>query len=253
MPNATLSSPRSVDVVVPVHDEAAVLRSNVTRLHAHLTATIAGPWRITIADNASSDRTLELAHELAADLGAIRVLHRQAKGRGGALRQAWSTSEAEVLAYVDADLSTDLDALPPLLEEVADGRADLAIASRLLDGAQVQRSASRDAISRSYNLLVRAAFSVGFRDAQCGCKVISAAAAADLLPQVEDDGWFFDTELLLLAERHGFALAEHPVRWVEDPDSSVRIVRTALGDLRGLARMAATRRRPAPPLVRQPR
>lgn len=234
--------PPSVDIVVPVHDEAAVLRSSIAELHAHLGRHLDLPWRLTIADNASTDATPEIADALAGELSDVRALHRPQKGRGGALRQAWTTSDAHVLAYVDADLSTDLGALVPLVETVASGEADVAIASRLAHGAQVQRSGTREAVSRAYNLLVRTAFGATFRDAQCGCKVISRNAADELLPHVQDDGWFFDTELLLLAQRKGLRIHELPVTWVEDPDSSVRILSTAVADLRGLARVARTGR-----------
>lgn len=221
-----------------------MLEASITALHRHLTDQLSLTWRLTIADNASTDATPQIADDLARRLPHVRVLHRQERGRGGALRQAWTTSDAPVLAYVDADLSTDLDSLRALLHLVAAGQADVAIGSRLASGAQVQRSTQREAISRAYNLMVRAAFRAPFRDAQCGCKVISRSVAEQLLPQVADDGWFFDTELLLLAQRAGLRIHELPVTWVEDPRSSVRLLSTAAADLRGLARVARTTHTP---------
>jgi len=232
----------AVDVVIPAHDEVRVLAANVTRVHQHLGAHLDRTWQITIAENASTDGTVEVADRLAAELDGVRVLHRTAPGRGGALRDAWSRSTASVVAYMDADLSTDLGSLIPLLDAVAPGGADVAIGSRLIDGASVERRAGRETISRTYNVIVRTILGAGFRDAQCGFKALRRSTADQLLPLVHDDGWFFDTELLLVAQRLGMRVQEVPVRWVDDPDSSVRILPTALADLRGVARMARSGR-----------
>lgn len=232
----------AVDIVVPAHDEVAVLEATIRTLHRHMGSRLAGPWQLTIAENASTDGTVEEADRLAAQLPDVRVVHLPAAGRGGALRAAWTTSTADVVAYMDADLSTDLDGLVPLLDAVASGRADVAIGSRLVPGAAVDRRAGREVISRTYNAIVRTLLGAGFHDAQCGFKALRLATAVELLPLVRDDGWFFDTELLLLAQRRGLRIEEVPVRWVDDPHSSVRIVPTALADLRGVARLARTGR-----------
>jgi putative flippase GtrA len=228
-----------VEVVVPVHNEQRLLVASVTRLHHYLTASFPFPFRITIADNASTDRTWPLARELAARLPRVAAVHLDQKGRGRALRQVWSGSDAAVLAYTDVDLSTDLAALLPLVAPLVSGHSDLAIGTRLHRGARIVRGPKREAISRAYNLLLRATLGTGFSDAQCGFKAIRADAARALLPLVRDGDWFFDTELLVLAERAGLRIHEVPVDWVEDPDSRVAIVPTALEDLRGVARLAA--------------
>jgi glycosyltransferase involved in cell wall biosynthesis len=228
-----------VEVVVPVHNEQRVLAASVTRLHRYLTASFPFPFRITIADNASTDRTWPLARELSARLPQVAAVHLDQKGRGRALRQVWGGSDAEVLAYTDVDLSTDLAALLPLVAPLVSGHSDLAIGTRLHRGARIVRGPKREAISRAYNLLLRATLGTGFSDAQCGFKAIRADAAGALLPLVRDADWFFDTELLVLAERAGLRIHEVPVDWVEDPDSRVAIVPTALEDLRGVARLAA--------------
>ncbi|WP_189169817.1 bifunctional glycosyltransferase family 2/GtrA family protein [Pilimelia anulata] len=227
-----------LDVVVPVYNEEADLGPCVRRLHAHLGAHLPYPFRITVADNASTDGTAAVAAALAADLPAVRVRTLTAKGRGRALRDAWSTSDAPVLAYMDVDLSTDLAALLPLIAPLLSGHSDLAIGSRLSRGARVVRGPKREFISRSYNLLLRGTLRVGFTDAQCGFKAIRRDVAERLLPLVEDTGWFFDTELLVLAQRAGLRIHEVPVDWVDDPDSRVDIVATAVADLRGIARLA---------------
>ena len=229
-----------VDIVVPVFNEAAVLEASITRLHAYLSEQFPFTWRITIVDNASTDATWFRAARLARDSDRVRALHLDHKGRGLALRTAWAASDAVVVAYMDVDLSTDLDAFLPLVAPLLSGHSDIAIGSRLAPGASVARRPKRELISRSYNAILRAVFATRVRDAQCGFKALRADVARRLLPAIEDDGWFFDTELLLLAERNGLRIHEVPVDWIDDRDSRVHIVQTAIGDLAGTARMART-------------
>ncbi|GGO19217.1 glycosyltransferase [Micromonospora parathelypteridis] len=226
-----------LDVVIPVHNEEADLGPCVRRLHAHLSEHFPYPFQITIADNASVDDTLKVADGLAGELPGVEVLHLDAKGRGRALSAAWSASSAPVLAYMDVDLSTDLAALLPLVAPLISGHSDLAIGTRLARTSRVVRGAKREVISRAYNLLLRGALAARFSDAQCGFKAIRADVAGELLPLVRDTGWFFDTELLVLAQRAGLRIHEVPVDWVDDPDSRVDIVATALADLRGMGRL----------------
>ena len=226
-----------LDVVIPVFNEEAGLGPCVRRLHAHLTETFPYPFRITVADNASTDGTLVVATGLQRELGGVEVLHLDEKGRGRALRQAWSASDAPVLAYMDVDLSTDLNALLPLVAPLLSGHSDVSIGTRLARSSRVVRGPKRQFISRSYNLLLRGTLRVGFSDAQCGFKAIRKEVAEQLLPLVEDTGWFFDTELLVLAQRAGLRIHEVPVDWIDDPDSRVDIVRTAIADLKGIARV----------------
>ncbi len=226
-----------VEIVIPVYNEQVALAESVDRLHRFLTAELPYPWRIVIADNASTDGTLAVAERLARRLAHVAVLHLEAKGRGRALRAAWSASDADVLCYMDVDLSTDLRALLPLIAPLASGHSQIAIGSRLMPGSRVVRGLKREVISRSYNRLLRLALHARFRDAQCGFKAIRADAARRLLPEVEDEGWFFDTELLICAQRSGMRIHEVPVDWVDDPDSRVDVISTALTDLRGVGRL----------------
>jgi glycosyltransferase involved in cell wall biosynthesis len=234
-----------LEVVVPVYNEETGLEACVQRLQAYLLSSLPYPARITVADNASTDATLAIGRRLAAELPGVAVVHLPQKGRGRALRQVWLASDADVLAYTDVDLSTDLAALFPLVAPLVSGHSDLAIGTRLAHGARVVRGAKRELISRTYNQILRRTLAAHFSDAQCGFKAITHEAAQVLLPLVEDGGWFFDTELLVLAERCGLRIAEVPVDWIDDPDSSVDLVATALGDLRGVARVgsALARRR----------
>ncbi|NUR47631.1 MAG: glycosyltransferase family 2 protein, partial [Hamadaea sp.] len=187
-----------LDVVIPVYNEETDLGPSVRRLHAYLTQHLPYSFRITIADNASVDATPQVAAGLAASLSHTRVVRLEQKGRGRALRQVWSTSDAAVLAYMDVDLSTDLAALLPLIAPLITGHSDVAIGSRLARQSRVVRGAKREVISRGYNLLLRGTLAASFSDAQCGFKAIRADVARELLPLVEDTGWFFDTELLVL-------------------------------------------------------
>jgi glycosyltransferase involved in cell wall biosynthesis len=227
----------AVEVVVPVYDEAATLRPSIERLVAYLEDRFPLPWLVTIADNASTDTTWSLACRLAGELEGVQAMRLPRKGRGRALRAAWSRSTSPVVAYMDVDLSTDLDALLPLVAPLLSGHSDVAIGTRLAAGSRVVRGPKREAISRTYNLILRTALHSGFSDAQCGFKAVRSDVARALLPLVEDDGWFFDTELLVLAEHNGLRIHEVPVDWVDDPDSRVDIVRTATDDLRGVGRL----------------
>jgi putative flippase GtrA len=228
-----------VEIVVPVYNEHAVLEASIRRLHRFLTESFPFSWSITIADNASTDDTLAIARGLSSTLPGVDVLHLDAKGRGRALRAAWSSADATVVAYMDVDLSTDLRALLPLVAPLLSGHSDLAIGSRLAPGAHVTRSTKRELISRTYVHVLRTALRARFSDAQCGFKAARTDVVRELLPEVRDQGWFFDTELLVLAQRRGLRIHEVPVDWVEDPDSRVDIVSTAAGDLRGVARLLA--------------
>ncbi|MER6113604.1 glycosyltransferase [Streptomyces hirsutus] len=226
-----------LDVVVPVHNEEKDLERCVRRLHAYLVETFPYSFRITVADNASTDATPRIAARLARDLPSTCWIRLAEKGRGRALHTAWSGSRSPVLAYLDVDLSTDLAALLPLVAPLISGHSDLAIGTRLARGSHVVRGPKREIVSRCYNGLLRGTLAVGFSDAQCGFKAVRRDVAERLLPLVEDRGWFFDTELLVIAERAGLRIHEVPVDWVDDPDSRVHIVSTALADLRGMARL----------------
>jgi len=226
-----------VDIVLPVRNEERDLAPSVQRLVGYLRESFPFTARITIADNGSTDATWAIATQLARELPEVRAIHMELPGRGRALRAIWSQSDAEVLAYMDVDLSTDLNALLPLVAPLVSGHSDLAIGTRLARGSRVIRGPKRELISRCYNLLLRAFMGARFSDAQCGFKAIRREQARALLPLTQDTGWFFDTELLVLAERAGLRIHEIPVDWIDDLDSRVDIIATALADLRGMTRL----------------
>ncbi len=230
----------SLDVVVPVYNEDRDLEASVRALRSYLDDRFPFPTMVTIANNASTDGTWVVARRLAAVLEGVRALHLEEKGRGRALRAAFTRSEADIVAYMDVDLSTGLEALLPLVAPLASGHSDVAIGTRLAPGAYVVRGPKREVISRLYNLLLRLVLHKRFSDAQCGFKAMRASDARALLAVVEDNEWFFDTEMLVLAERNGLRIHEVPVDWADDPDSRVRIGHTAIADLRGLLRLVRT-------------
>jgi putative flippase GtrA len=234
------SQPRqnaAVEIVIPVRNEERDLGPSVRRLHAYLGDQFPFAARISIADNGSNDGTWAVATELQAEFSSVRAVQIEQPGRGGALRSVWLDSDADVYAYMDVDLSTDLNALLPLVAPLVSGHSDVAIGTRLVRSARVVRGPRREIISRCYNVLLHATLGTRFSDAQCGFKAIRADQARILLPLTSDIGWFFDTELLVLAERAGLRIHEVPADWIDDPDSRVRVLHTALADLRGIARL----------------
>lgn len=231
--------PLTLEVVIPCLNEERALPVSIRRLHSFMSdAMIDYEWSILVADNGSTDTTLEQAGALSHEFAEVRCIRLEQRGRGRALRRAWTESRADIVAYMDVDLSTDLAGLPPLVSAIADDGYDIAVGSRLLpDSLVVGRTLKREITSRGYSLLFRTMFFTTFRDAQCGFKAASRRAADDLAPLVQDNGWFFDSELLILAQKCGYRIRELPVHWEDDPDTRVRILRTAWEDVKGLLRL----------------
>ena len=225
-----------VDVVIPVYNEEAALEKSVLALREFLQKNCPIEWRVVVANNASTDSTIEIARRLAERFADVHYVHLDVKGRGRALRKAWLETDADIVAYMDVDLSTNLRFFPPLVQALLDGY-DVAIGSRLMSASRVTRTFRREVISRCYNLLVKSLFFTRFSDAQCGFKALTRLAATKLVPVVKDESWFFDTELLILAEKKGYRIKEVPVEWIEDLDSRVHILRTATDDIKGLLRV----------------
>ncbi len=229
--------PADVEIVIPVYNEEVDLETSVICLHEYLTSQFPFSWVITIADNASTDRTWGIACRLAGQLDGVKAIHLHQKGRGRALRAAWSASPSAVVGYMDVDLSTGLDALLPVVAPLMSGLSDVSVGSRLAPGARVVRGVKRETISRIYNAILKATLGTGFSDAQCGFKALRAEVAKTILPLIEDDGWFFDTELLVLAEHNGLRIHEVAVDWTDHPDTKVAVAGTAVADLRGIWRL----------------
>ena len=226
----------TVDVVVPVYNEEQALSRNVVILADFMRANLSNPWQIIIADNASTDETAAVADMLCERYPGVNYLHIPQKGRGRALKAAWMDSTADIVSYMDVDLSTDLSHLPQLLASLEQGY-EVAIGSRLSRGSRVTRSLKREIVSRGYNMLVRSMFFTPFQDAQCGFKALTRRAAEAIVPHVKNDNWFFDTELLIIAAKRGYKISQVPVKWDDDPTSTVNIARTAAEDVKGLLRL----------------
>ncbi|HEX3332964.1 MAG TPA: dolichyl-phosphate beta-glucosyltransferase [Acidimicrobiales bacterium] len=227
-----------VEIVVPVYNEAHQLVERITTLREYLDRSLPFSSLVTIVDNGSTDGTPLVARRLAATVAGVQALTLTRKGRGYALRRAWEASTAEVVAYMDVDLSTSLNGLMPLVASVLSGHGDIAVGTRLARGSRVVRGPKRELISRAYSLLVRTSLRSRLSDFQCGFKALRRDRALQLLPLVEDEAWFFDTELLITAERLGMRITELPVEWVDDPDSRVHIISTAAEDLKGVWRIS---------------
>jgi glycosyltransferase involved in cell wall biosynthesis len=226
-----------VDVVIPVLNEAHVLEKSVGTVRAFLTAHAPWQWRVVIVDNGSTDGTDQVALRLAHAHSDVRFLQLPQRGRGRALRHAWTQSDADIVSYMDVDLSTELAALLKLVDALRNQGFDLGTGSRLLPQSRTSRSLKREVISRIYNLIVKVSLRTSFSDAQCGFKVVSRRVVLDVVPRVADQAWFFDTELLVRAERQGYRIKDLPVEWREDDDSRVKILSTAWEDLKGIARL----------------
>jgi glycosyltransferase involved in cell wall biosynthesis len=228
----------TVDVIIPVLNEEHSIGRCVGMLRNFFSEHPDRQWSILVADNGSTDKTVEVANGLMNDSGDLRITHIEQRGRGRALKKAWLESDADVRCYMDVDLSTDLKHVPELVSAIAEDGHSLATGSRLLrDSDVVNRTLKREITSRGYSALFRTMFFTKFKDAQCGFKAISADAATALVPLVKDNAWFFDTELLLIAQRNGYSIKEIPVRWVDDPDTRVKVISTAWEDVKGLLRL----------------
>lgn len=233
---------KSVEIVIPIYNEEKELAGSIDKLYSFAAKKLTSyNWHITIADNASTDKSYELAQKMARKKSRLGCIHLPQKGRGRAVKKAWRESSAGILIYMDVDLSTDLKSLLPLIKALENGY-DIGIGTRLLPRSQVvDRPLKREILSRIYNILIKTFFLVHFSDAQCGFKGVTREVVEKLLPHIEDDAWFFDSELLIVGEKVGFKIYEEAVRWVDNPGSTVRVLPTVRGDLEGLWRIFTER------------
>jgi glycosyltransferase involved in cell wall biosynthesis len=227
----------SVDVVIPVLNEAHVLEKSVYTVLDYLRRNVAYSWKLVIVDNGSTDGTQDVARRLCEREAQVGFIHLHQRGRGRALRQAWLQSTADVVCYMDVDLSTQLEHLSELIGAIAKDGYDVAIGSRLMRESRTKRSFKREVISRIYNIMVKLVLTTRFSDAQCGFKAMSRKAVEAIVPQIADQSWFFDTEMLVLAEKQGYRIKDVPVVWIEDDDSRVKIFKTGWDDIKGVVRL----------------
>ncbi|NOY06636.1 MAG: glycosyltransferase family 2 protein [Chlorobi bacterium] len=227
-----------LNVTIPVYNEEKMLPVSIPVLHQFLAESMEDyEWEIVIADNASIDSTPQVADALSRDFPRVRLERLEQKGRGRALKHTWLRADADICSYMDVDLSTNLESFPPMIDALAHKGYDIGTGSRLMKGANTQRSFKREFISRTYNIMVKAMFFTRFSDAQCGFKAVTRDVVEKLIPRIEDNVWFFDSELLIIGEKCGYRIFDVPVKWIEDLDTRVKIVRTALDDIKGLIRV----------------
>lgn len=229
---------KTLTIVLPVYNEARVLKNNVLLLKDFLQTNLTNyDWQIIIADNVSTDETFKIAQQLKKDNSSIKIMRLKTKGRGGAIKTAWLQAKTDILSYMDIDLSTSLKHFPNLIKSL-ESDYDLACGNRLLSKSQViNRTIKREILSRGYNYLVQFFLQVKFSDPQCGFKAINNKTAIKLLPKTKNINWFFDTELLVLAEKYGFKIYQEPVVWEDDPSSSVNTLSTIFEDIKGILRL----------------
>ena len=227
---------KTVDVVIPAYNEEKDLPRCIAALWDFLNEHLSYHWQIVIADNGSTDKTLAVAQALSQQYPRVTYVHLEQKGRGRALRKVWLESKADAVSYMDVDLSTKLDAFPKLIQALNEGYG-VAIGSRLMRGSKTKRSVKREFTSRAYNLLIKAMFCSSFSDAQCGFKAVRRDVIQEIVPFIKDQAWFFDTELLLLAQKKGYRIKEVPVEWVDDAGTTVKVAKTAWEDVKGLFRV----------------
>jgi len=231
-----MSTPK-VRLVIPCLNEVEQLEWSVTTCRDFLAAHFPYRWEVFVADNGSKDGTAELAKSLSERFGDVGYFTIPERGRGRALRKAWSECDADIVAYTDVDLSTELEALEKLCRAIHEDGCDIATGSRLLPQSRIKRGLKREVISRCYNLMIKLVLFTHFSDAQCGFKAVSRRVVDELVPMVEDQAWFFDSEMLILGEKLGYKIADVPVKWIDDDDSRVKIVSTAMEDIRGVWRL----------------
>lgn len=241
--NASRKAKTTVEVVIPIHNEEEELERNIKKLHSNLAKNLSCyNWHITIADNASTDKSLKIAKRLSQKFNNVGFIHLDKKGRGRAVKRAWKESKAKIVSYMDIDLSTDLSNFPPLIEALVKKGYHIGIGSRLLPKSEViNRTLKREILSRGYNILIKLMFGTSFSDAQCGFKAVKREVVANILPHIQDNAWFFDSELLIIGEKIGYKIYQEPVRWIDNPGSTVRVLPTVYGDLTGLWRLFVTR------------
>lgn len=228
-----------VEITVPVYNEQEELEKHITVLAKFCNKNLVKyDWHITIADNASTDNTPIIAETLAKKNVRVSLLRLEQKGRGRAVKIAWSKSMADFCCYMDVDLSTDLVHLPKLLNALQNGY-DIAIGSRLAKGSKVEgRTFLRELTSRTLNFFfIRFFFNVHVTDAQCGFKAVTKEVVEKLIPKIQDNSWFFDGELLIVGEKSGYKIYEEPVHWIDNPGSTVQLVSTITGDLKVMNRL----------------
>ncbi|MFH0875070.1 MAG: glycosyltransferase [archaeon] len=228
---------KSIDIVLPVYNEEELLEYNTLKLHTHLSSFFKDyNWKIIIAENGSNDQTFRIAKKLCKKYSNISCFHLKTKGRGFALRNAWTDSKADIVCYMDIDLSTDLSHLKDLISSVG-AKYTAATGSRLSNLSKVSRPIYRSFLSKSYNFLVRLILKTKIMDLGCGFKAAKRELIVPLFKSVKSNDWFFDAELFLLIEKKEYSIKQIPVKWMHGAKSKVKLTSIISEYMKSIIRM----------------
>lgn len=230
-------------LVIPIYNEEKIIENTVRETIKYLNENTKYSYILVVADNASTDSSPEIVKNLQKEIPFLEYVRLPKKGRGLALHTVWKDFNAEVVAYMDADLSSPLTSLPNIIDPILNNESDVTFGSRLLPpGQAINRKGKRELTSQGYNFLLQFILGATFKDAQCGFKAISKEKFNQVEEEIKNQNWFYDTELLLISQYKGLRLKEVPITWVDDPDSSVKVFKTIVENLKEMGRVYFTYR-----------
>lgn len=231
-----------VEFCLPIYNEEKIIEKNVLKIvNFCKEKNLPFNWRVIIVNNGSKDNSLAISQKLSADNKQIGYTTILEPGRGQALKKYWLTSNADVVAYMDADLAVSLNNIIDLINPFVNNEADLVIGSRMMPGATIKRSFIRELISQSCNILYRLIIGNNISDTQCGFKAIKTEVFKKIAPYIEDNKWFFDTEIISFTHHLGYKIKEVPVNWEEnrydERKSKVNLLKDSFIHLKNLLRL----------------
>ena len=220
-----------IEITIPTYNEGKIIEKNIDKLFNFLDNSKLD-YNVTIANNASKDNTLIIAKKLARKYKKLIVYHTDKPGRGNALKEVWKKSKADILCYMDADLSTDLPHLNSMVELFP--KYDIVLGNRLSKYSRTNRRIYRTLLSKGYNKIAKYILRIKTNDLQCGFKGIKKKVFMDIVNYTSDDNWFFDSQLIVWGEKKGYKIAEIPIKWIERKASKVKIRSTVTNYLKNL-------------------
>ena len=226
-----------VDIVIPVYNEEVNLEKNINILTEWLKNNFKYEWIVTIADNGSTDNTKKIAKDLDMKNKKIILKEITSKGRGIALRESWLSSTSDICAFMDIDLSTELEYLNEIIYPIVELECEICCGSRWMSSSNVKRGLFRGILSWSYNFILQTTLGLKIKDSQIGFKAIKTDTAKKVIPLIKDNEWFFDTELLLISQKNDLKIKQIPVIWIDHPKSTVVVLKTVKMFLRNVWRM----------------
>ncbi len=231
---------KNVLIVIPTYNEERIIKQNIDQLFDFCENNLQKyKWRIIVADNGSTDRTIKIVKEQKQKYSNLEYFHLSQLGKGLAIKKAWQDYIADVNIFMDADLATELKFTPTLIKGIAEEKYDLIIGSRYHKQSKCKRPLMRSVCSKSYNFILKMLFNIKLTDTHCGFKALSKPAVQKIIPKIKNNGLFFDTELLILARHYNLNIKEIPVNWTEEKGrkTKVKILRTALDYLKEIVKL----------------